>query len=77
MPPTRRIHIQLEQEADGRWLASIAADEIGIGGIMAYGEGEEDAAKQVIALALSVLSDMVERGEAPEWISGGLFTTTA
>jgi len=69
----RRIRILLEQEPDGRWLASISTEDVGVGGVMAYGATRKEAARQVAALALKVLSDLVENGEAPEWISTGLF----
>ena len=53
--------IELEQETDGRWIAEIPQ----IPGAMAYGAGREEAISKVEAVALRVLADRLEHGDAP------------
>lgn len=55
-----RIRIELEQEADGRWIADIPE----LPGVMAYGESRDNALDKVQVLALRVLADRIEHGEA-------------
>ncbi len=58
--------IETEQETDGRWLAEVAV----LPGVMAYGTTKTDAVAKVQALALRVLADKLEHGEAvPELLS--------
>jgi predicted RNase H-like HicB family nuclease len=52
--------IELEQEADGRWIAEVPD----LPGVLAYGATEAAAIAAVEALALRVLADRVELGEA-------------
>jgi predicted RNase H-like HicB family nuclease len=52
--------IELEQEADGRWIAEIPE----IPGVLAYGASMEDARNKIQALALRVVADKIEHGEA-------------
>ena len=47
--------VELEQEVDGRWIAEIP----GLPGVMAYG-----TKARVQALALRVVADRLEHGEA-------------
>ncbi len=47
--------IEIEQEADGRWIAEIPA----LPGVMVYGHSETEAVRAVQALALQVLADRV------------------
>lgn len=54
------LKIDLEQEADGRWIAEIPA----LAGVLAYGKTREEALASVEALALRVLADRLEHGEA-------------
>ncbi len=54
------LKIDLEQEADGRWIAEIPA----LAGVLAYGKTREEAIASVEALALRVLADRLEHGEA-------------
>jgi predicted RNase H-like HicB family nuclease len=57
------MKIELEQKADGRWIAEVA----GIPGALAYGETRDDAVARVEALTLRILADRLEQGEdAPE-----------
>ena len=63
----RPIRVELEQEDDGRMLAS-APD---LPGVMAYGADEEEAVRKVKTIALQVLADMIESGdEIPEQLKG-------
>jgi len=55
-----RFQIELEQEADGRWIAEV----IELPGVMAYGATSEQAQANVQALALRVVADRLEHGEA-------------
>ena len=54
------FRIELEQEADGRWIAEIVA----LPGVIAYGMTPTDATAKVQALALRVLADRMEQGTA-------------
>jgi predicted RNase H-like HicB family nuclease len=54
------FRIELEQETDGRWVAEIVA----LPGVIAYGMTPTDATAKVQALALRVLADRMEQGEA-------------
>ena len=54
------LRIDLEQEDDGRWVAEIPD----LSGVMAYGKDREQALTLVQALALRVLADRLEHGEA-------------
>jgi predicted RNase H-like HicB family nuclease len=53
--------IELEQEADGRWLAEVPA----IPGVMCYGADRDEAVARVQALALRVIAERLEHREAP------------
>ena len=60
------LSIELEQEVDGRWIAAVAA----LPGVLAYGVTETDAVAKVQALALRVLADRLEHGQAiPEFLN--------
>jgi predicted RNase H-like HicB family nuclease len=53
------LTIELEQEADGRWIAEIPE----LPGVLVYGDTAERAAQLVRALAFRVLADQLEAGE--------------
>ena len=53
------LTIELEQEADGRWLAEIPE----LPGVMVYGDTQDKAAQLARALAFRVLADQIESGE--------------
>jgi predicted RNase H-like HicB family nuclease len=53
------LRIDIEREADGRWIAEIPE----LPGVMAYGPTETEARAKVSALALRTLADRVEHGE--------------
>jgi predicted RNase H-like HicB family nuclease len=52
--------IEYEREADGRWLADIPA----LPGVTAYGRTKKQATGAVQALALRLIADRLEHGEA-------------
>lgn len=52
--------LELEQEADGRWIAEVPQ----LPGTMAYGASREEALARAKALALRVVADRLEHGEA-------------
>ena len=52
--------IETEREEDGRWIAEV----LEIPGVMVYGATAEDAVMKVQALALRVLAERLEYGEA-------------
>ena len=53
------IRVELEQEEDGRLLASVPD----LPGVMAYGATEEEAVRRVKSVALQVLADMIDSDE--------------
>ena len=58
--------VELEQEEDGRWIAEV----IDLPGALAYGQTPEEAKAKVQALALRVVADRLEHGEAgPDLLS--------
>ena len=60
------FRIATEQEPDGRWLAEVEA----LPGVLAYGTSRVDAVARVQALALRVLAERLDHGEAvPELLS--------
>ncbi len=54
--------IECEREDDGRWLAEVME----LPGVMVYGSTDEEAIAKVEALALRVLAERLENGEARE-----------
>ena len=60
------LTIEFEQEEDGRWIAEV----IELPGVLVYGSSREDATAKVQALALRVVADRLEHGDAaPELVS--------
>ena len=58
--------IELEQEVDGKIIAEV----IELPGVLAYGQTKEKAIAKVQALALYVIADRLEHGEAtPELLN--------
>lgn len=55
-----RFQIELEREADGRWIAEIPK----LPGVLVYGKTKQDALRSVRALALRVLADRIERAKS-------------
>ncbi len=55
-----QFQLECEREDDGRWLAEIAA----IPGVLAYGASANEAMAKAEVLALRVLAEQLENGEA-------------
>jgi len=51
------MRIEIEREDDGRWIADIP-------GVMAYGTSRQDAVAKAEALALRIIADRIDHGEA-------------
>ena len=60
------FRVETEQETDGRWLAEV----VELPGVLAYGSRQEEAVSRVQALALRVVAERLEHGEAgPDLLS--------
>ena len=60
------FRVELEQEEDGRWIGEVPD----LPGVMAYGTTPDEARAKVQALALRVVDDRLEHGEAgPDLLS--------
>lgn len=60
------FNVEIECEDDGRWLAEV----VELPGVLAYGETQEAALSRIQALALRVIAERLEQGEAgPELLS--------
>ena len=60
-----KFRVDVERETDGRWLAEVPE----LPGVLAYGTSASEAQAKVQALALRVVADRLEHGEAgPELI---------
>jgi predicted RNase H-like HicB family nuclease len=58
--------VEVEQEEDGRWLAEV----LELPGVLAYGQSQDAAVSKVQALALRVIAERLEHGEAgPQLLS--------
>ena len=55
-----RFVVEIEREDDGRWIAEVVA----LPGVLAYGSSREEALSRAEVLALRVLADRLEHGEA-------------
>jgi predicted RNase H-like HicB family nuclease len=64
--PLITFKVELEQEDDGRWLAEV----VELPGVLAYGDTQQAALSTVQALALRVIAERLENGEAgPELLN--------
>lgn len=54
------LTIETEQEDDGRWVAEVPE----LAGVLAYGATRDEAMAKAQALALRVLAEQLEHGEA-------------
>ena len=54
------LTVETEQETDGRWIAEVPE----LPGVMAYGASREEAMARAETLALRVMADRLEQGEA-------------
>ena len=60
--------VEIEQEDDGRWIAEV----LELPGVLTYGQSPEEAKAKVQALALRVVADRLDHGEAgPDLLSIG------
>ncbi len=60
------LEIEIEKEEDGRWIAEVPE----LPGVITYGSTPEEAKAKVQALALRVVADRLEHGEAgPELLN--------
>jgi predicted RNase H-like HicB family nuclease len=58
--------IEIDREEDGRWIAEVPD----LSGVLTYGKTREEAVAKVQALALRVLAERLEHGEAaPELLN--------
>ena len=68
------LNVEFDREDDGRWIAEIAA----LPGCLVYAPSRDEALKRVEALALRVLADRLEHGEAiPEDVSVSFVVSAA
>ncbi|HEY1923496.1 MAG TPA: hypothetical protein VGG44_12160 [Tepidisphaeraceae bacterium] len=51
--------VEVEQEADGRWLAEVTE----LPGVLTYGTSRREAVRKARALSLHVLAERLEYGE--------------
>ncbi|HEV3075426.1 MAG TPA: type II toxin-antitoxin system HicB family antitoxin [Thermoanaerobaculia bacterium] len=56
-----KLTVELDRETDGRWIAEV----VDLPGVLVYGTTREEALAAAQALALRVLADKLEHGEAP------------
>jgi predicted RNase H-like HicB family nuclease len=56
-----KLTVELDRETDGRWIAEV----VDLPGVIVYGGTREEALAAAQALALRVLADKLEHGEAP------------
>jgi predicted RNase H-like HicB family nuclease len=54
------LTIETEQEADGRWIAEVPE----LPGVLTYGASRDEAMARAEVLALRVLAEQLEHGEA-------------
>jgi predicted RNase H-like HicB family nuclease len=54
------LKIEVEREADGRWIAEV----VELPGCLAYGDSKSDALVKAKVLALRVMADRMEHGES-------------
>ena len=54
------FRVEFEREDDGRWIAEVAD----LPGVLAYGGTRDEAQARVQALALRVVAERLEHGEA-------------
>lgn len=67
------LSIEIELEDDGRWIAEVPD----LPGVLAYGATREDAVSHAKALALRVMADRIEHGEATSAIAQLIFREAA
>ncbi len=65
--------VEIEQEEGGRWIAEV----VDLPGVLAYGKSADEAKAKVQALALRVIADRLENGEAGPDLLSISFATAA
>ncbi len=60
------LTVETEQEEDGRWIAEVRD----LPGVLAYGASRAEAIVRAESLALRVLADRMENGEAVPEVKG-------
>lgn len=55
-----KLTLEVEQEEDGRWIAEVPE----LPSVLAYGDSRQQAIASAEALALRVLAERLENGEA-------------
>lgn len=61
-----KFRVEIEREEDGRWIAEV----LDLSGVLAYGSTSDEAQAKVQPLALRVVTDRLEHGEAgPDLVS--------
>lgn len=55
-----KLTIETDREDDGRWIAEVPE----LPGVLCYGETQEEAMAKAEALALRVLTEQLDHGEA-------------
>ena len=65
--------VEIEQEKDGRWIAEV----VDLPGVLAYGKTADEAKAKVQALALRVIADRLDHGEAGPDLLSISFATAA
>ena len=55
-----RLSLECEREEDGRWLAEVPE----LAGVLVYGDSAAEAMAKAEVLALRVLAERIEAGEA-------------
>lgn len=60
------LSLETEQEVDGRWIAEVR----NLPGVLAYGATRSEAITRAEALALRVLADRLDHGEAVPELQG-------
>jgi predicted RNase H-like HicB family nuclease len=58
--------VEFDHEVDGRWIAEV----VGMPGTLVYGQSQEEALGRAQTLALRVIADRLEYGEAVPELSG-------
>ena len=53
------LKVEVDREEDGRWIAEVPE----LPGVLAYGQGRQEAVDKAEALALRVIADRLENGE--------------
>jgi predicted RNase H-like HicB family nuclease len=59
-PVTLELHVEIERENDGRWIADVT--EIGV---LAYGNTQDQALARAKVLAFQVITDRLSQCEDP------------